>query len=386
MLKKDNIRVVVQQPSLAKYRVPLFRQWSKTEWVDLKLFYSNLDSALPNDSPEGFSAEFVPINQFRLFGRRFLWHSAQTKNASKKHCDVLVLSWDLHYLSLVPALLLAKKRGVKTILWGHGYSKNESKLRKFLRDTVARFADALVFYDFVTARRYIDTGWDVNQIHVAPNSLDLEPIYDAYRHWSRSPERIDAFQKQQGLDSRVNIIYIGRLYSDNRLDVLIRALPVVCRRHPNAQLLIIGKENEYSKELVDIAKQVRVSNHIRWFGSIYDEREIAPLMMSSAIFCYPANVGLSLVHAMAYGLPVVTSDSIDSHNPEIHTMKIGFNGFVYKHLDSVDLGNRIADALDDQIYLEMLGNNARETIAHGFTIERMVDGFMSAVTSVYVDS
>ena len=39
-------------------------------------------------------------------------------------------------------------------------------------------------------------------------------------------------------------------------------------------------------------------------GSIYDEIELAPWFLTADAFVYPENIGLSILHAFGYGLPV----------------------------------------------------------------------------------
>ena len=107
------IRVAVVQPSLAKYRIPVFRELASRPGIDLAVHYGKAEG-IPNVAPEGFRAVEAPI---RAAGGA-KWQQAQVALASRGECDVLVLGWDLHYASLVPALLRARAQRVGTVLWG----------------------------------------------------------------------------------------------------------------------------------------------------------------------------------------------------------------------------------------------------------------------------
>src|SRR5688500_16604389 len=165
------VRLVVQQPALPKYRVPVFRELARRPGIDMTLFWGDHPLA-PKEKgviPDGFDGYFVPMRQLPLGREVMLWHQPQWQYATPASADVLLLSWDIHYLSLVPALLRAKASGVPTILWGHGYSKTGSRLRSWPRDKVAELATALLFYNHSAADTFIKRGWDRRRIYVAPN-------------------------------------------------------------------------------------------------------------------------------------------------------------------------------------------------------------------------
>jgi len=372
-------RVIIQQPALPKYRVPFFAELAGREGVKVKVLYSSADNELDNQVSPEIDLEFVPMWVHRVGSRHLMWHSAQWNSARRGTCDILVLSWDAQYLSLIPALLRSRFSGIRTILWGHGYSKNEAWYRKRIRDSIAMLANALVFYDFVTAKRFIDSGWGKERIFVAPNSLNQEEIQKARVEWLGESERLARFRRGEALDGHVNIIYIGRVYEDNRLDLLIKALPLIKEAVPDIQILIIGKLNDTACTLQSLAERLDVADSIRWLGAIYQEEEIAPYMLSAKLFCYPANIGLSIMHAMGYGVPVLTGDNIASHNPEIHILKNDENGCLFQHANVDALAARIISLVNSPERLASLGSSARAAVLDSFTIKKMADGFMSAV-------
>ena len=374
------IRLIIQQPALPKFRVPFFKELASRPDIQLTLYYSTNDPSLPNAEPEGFSAIYVPMNKFKLFDKHsILWHSPQWKYASRKYCDVLSLSWDLHYLSLVPSLIKAWINRVPVVLWGHGYSKQENAIRKFLRSTVARLATALVFYDFKTADTYIKAGWPSKKIYVAPNSLNQLEMSHTRNKWLNDPDKLEQFRCENKLGSGSTIIFIGRIYSDNRLDVLFHALPKIINRFPSTQLIVIGKGDAEVNNLKNLAKKLHIENNIIWTGPLYEEEKIAPWMLSSDLFCYPANMGLSVMHAFGYGLPVVTGDRVTEHNPEIYALEHGVNGVLFPQNSPDALADTVCHLLQQPQQLALMGTKARHTVLETYNTYKMADGFEAAV-------
>ena len=378
------IRVSIQQPALPKFRIPFFKSLAEQDNIDLQLYYSINDPTLPNVDADGFKASYVPLYKFNILNRATaLWHGPQWSSATKKKSDVLVLSWDLHYLGLFPAMLRAKINKVPVILWGHGYSKKENKIRKFIRELPAKFASALVFYDYNTAYAFTKSGFPENKVFIAPNAIDQSQIEEATIYWNNNKNELSNFQKQQNINPSQSIVYIGRIYPENKLDILIEALPSIKQRHPDIKLIMIGKGGEEETKLKKLAHNLAVSEQIIWVGALYEENEIAKWMLSSTVFCYPENIGLSILHAFGYGLPVITSDNILAHNPEIFTFKDQENGLFFKSGSLESLADTIIDIIDKPNKTAYLSQSALKTVKEDFSISKMVAGFKSAIEFSY---
>mgnify|MGYP000088334042 CR=1 FL=1 len=199
---KKRIRVVIQQPAFPQYRLPFFKLLSEQENIDLKLYFGKVNS-VPNIESEELYAEYFPTHSLRIKGRDFFtWHKAQTCFIDKKECDVICFVWNTRFINLVPALIKAKIKGIHTILWGHGYSKRETGVRKFLRDNIAKLATALVFYDYHTAENFIKSGWNEKRIFTAPNSLCQNSIIKARDKWLNIPKKLYDFKKENRFAGR----------------------------------------------------------------------------------------------------------------------------------------------------------------------------------------
>jgi glycosyltransferase involved in cell wall biosynthesis len=261
------IRLVIQQPSLARYRVPVFRELAGRPGIQLKVVYST-SLNLPNVEPEGFEAEHVPMWR-RCIGREpVYWHSPQVRYATRRRADVLMMNWDVHYLSMVPGLLRARAAGVPTVLWGHGYSKQERPARRWLRQSVARLATALVFYNRGTAEAYVREGWDPRRVFVALNALDQGPIQAARADWLGRPGDLAAFRREQGLDGGGPVVlFVSRLDADNRVDLLLQAAARLVGRHGGLRVVIVGKGPDQPR-LERMAGELGLRDRVRFTGAI----------------------------------------------------------------------------------------------------------------------
>ena len=371
------IRVVIQQPALPKYRIPAFRELSRRPGIRLKVVHDNTPG-LTNVPQDEFEASLTPSRSCRLWHRTIYWHSPQWRYATPKHADVLILSWNLHYASLIPALLRAKAAGVPTILWGHGYSKQEAGWRRWARENATRLATAVLFYNHTAAQRYINRGWDNNRVFVAINSLDQTSIQDAKRHWSNRPDDLAKFQQEHRLDKGPVVLFVARLSTGRRLDVLISAVALIANEFPTLKVVIIG-EGELKDTLLAQARSLGIDGKIQFIGAVYDELKLAPWFLSSNVMCFPSGMGLSIFHAFGYSLPVVTSNNFQSHGPEIEALKDEQNGLLYEDGDAASLAQTLKRVLGDSDLAQRLSDQALQTVTQQFTLRKMIDGVEAAV-------
>lgn len=374
-----NLRVTIQQSVIPLYAVPLFEGIARTEGLELTVTYSARGNPLKNYQPKDVRTAVYPTRSWQIAGRTFLWDSAQWQLARRGAADVLVLEWNAWFLSLLPAVLRARKNGIRTVLWGHGYSKRPSGLRDWLRAVPARFADAVLLYESVTADRYRAMVPAPREVHHAANSLDDQAIARAAAAWQGAPERLAAFRAEHGLPAGNTLIFIGRLYRENEIDFLLQAFREVRAQRPACRLVLVGDDKDDVPRLKALAQTLGIADGIVWVGALYDEDRIAPWMLCADLFVYPRNVGLSLIHALNYGVPVLASGDRAHHNPEIHALKDGDNGVFVPGDDPRDYATAIVGLLADSPRRAAMREAARQTIAREFNMANMVRGFVGAI-------
>lgn len=154
------------------------------------------------------------------------------------------------------------------------------------------------------------------------------------------------------------VLFLGR-YDEPRkgMDVLLGALPAVVRKHPDIEILIVGRgdEDRLRREAGPLAR------HLRFLGQVSDEDK-ASAMRSADVYVAPnlggESFGIILIEAMAAGTAVVASE-LDAFR---RVLRDGTAGML------VPVGNsdRLADALDtlltDDVRREALVRTADQVV------------------------
>ena len=145
------------------------------------------------------------------------------------------------------------------------------------------------------------------------------------------------------------LIYLGRLKKYKCIEHPILALPAVLKRVSDAEYWVVG-EGDYRDELARIAKRQGVEDHVRFPGFMGGKDKVR-LLQESRVLTYTSpkeGWGLSVIEAGACATPVVASDSPGLRESVVH----GKTGFLVRHGDIHDLGEKIVTLLTDDALAE----------------------------------
>lgn len=370
------LRVRFVQPLIPKYREALFTALAAIPgitleiWADLEPKQGSLKGA-----PElpGIACTHKP---YREIGP-FIWQPGEFA-AVARPADVVIMPWNSRYVHLVPALLRGRFNGVRTIVFGHGLGKRESWLRRRFRNAILALCDACILYSKGQADALIAEGHDPTRIFVAPNSVDATPIEAAKLAWPT--DRVDAFLAEHGCTRGKTLLYVSRLERWKRVDVLLEAVARLAPQEPALRAAIIG-DGEDRQRLERRAKELGIADRVLFVGALYDEMQLAPWMLGSACLAFPAAIGLSMLHALNYGLPVVTSDDRLPHGPEIEALRHGENGYLYRDGDVASFAEMISKCIGNRDEQRRLRAAALATVTgdSAWNLAAMVRGFVAAI-------
>jgi len=377
------IRIALTQPDIRPYRVPAYDLLASQPEIELHVFADQPSDAPPFDeSAVKFHYHHAPVQRQQIGPATFFRQAAQLEVVDADRFDLVIHTWNLRYRTLSPALTKANKLAVPTVLRGHGYSKSDSWFRTRMRNRLGKRAAGVMLYTHTVASRLVEQyGFDRNRVFVSQNALDQAPIQAARNDWLARPDDLATFQREQNLDPERTIAFISRLYRENRPDLLISAVAELQDQLPGCTAVIIGDGPE-RRPLETLAAELGIDNHVRFTGALYDEVELAPWLLSSGVFCYPENVGLSLLTAFGFGLPAVTSDNIEGQNPEVAALQSEKNGLLYRHGDKQAMAGALARILGDRELQQRMSAEAMRTVTQDFSLAAMVQGYLDATRLV----
>jgi len=169
-----------------------------------------------------------------------------------------------------------------------------------------------------------------------------------------------------GLTDRPVIVCVSRLVPRKGQDTLIRALPGVLARIPDAVLLIVG-DGPYRADLERLAAGTGVAGSVRFTGAV-PWAELPAHYGAGDVYAMPCRTrrggldveGLGIVYleASATGLPVVAGDSGGAPDAVLE----GETGYVVPGRDLQALTERLLTLLQDPELRARLGARGREWV------------------------
>ncbi|MFF8292047.1 glycosyltransferase family 4 protein [Streptomyces sp. NPDC016309] len=173
----------------------------------------------------------------------------------------------------------------------------------------------------------------------------------------------DAVRERLGLAGRPVVVCVSRLVPRKGQDTLIRAMPAVLTRVPDAVLLIVGG-GPYENDLRRLAAGTGVAGSVRFTGAVPWE-ELPAHYGAGDVFAMPCRTrrggldveGLGIVYleASATGLPVVAGDSGGAPDAVLD----GETGWVVRGSSPAESADRIVTLLQDPELRRRMGERGR---------------------------
>lgn len=171
------------------------------------------------------------------------------------------------------------------------------------------------------------------------------------------------FEKTHGLpeiDSRIKLIFVGRLTRDKGWKFAIDALPELQKaiNFENIAFLIVG-DGELKDEIA--LKFKALTSNIHFFGRL-DPPQVAEFLANSDIHITASEKetrGLTVLESFASGIPVLAPDS----GGVVDSVESGKNGFLYHPGDVGDFVQKLKMLVENPELRTEMGRRARATVA-----------------------
>jgi glycogen(starch) synthase len=223
---------------------------------------------------------------------------------------------------------------------------------RFVERVLAKKASKVIAITAALARFQVErVGLPAEKVQVIHYGLDDVPAA-----WGSNPP------VEVGPEARV-LLAVSRLEPQKGVDVAIRALPEVRRRHPETVLVVLG-EGPQREELATLARELDVP--VLLPGRVPD---VAAWLKRADLLVHPARwegFGLALLEAMLASLPVVATNV--SSIPEI--VADGETGLLVAPDDAPALAAALSRVLDDP---KEYGERGRARALAEFSVAQMAD-------------
>ena len=347
------------QPAVPKYRVPFFNELSRNDKMpEFQVYTSSRDFAGVNTAVENIEFDLKIRGFFKKLGGIYIHKELNFPKLNKK--DILVISGNPRVINIMYLFFICKLKGIKVVWWGQGWTAGRRGLMSKIRHQLMKLSDLVILY----TDKELGIFSDKINVVALNNGLDISEINNAKLKLGNIIKK----------ENNLNLLYIGRLTEKSDLALLYQAL---CHVKRKIILHIIG-DGELRNEIQK--KFSQLPHEVIFYGAIYDEIDIAKVALECHAFVYPGAVGLSLIHAFAYGIPAILHDNYDHHMPEIAAFNERFNGVTYKYNNILSFAKVLESVSIEE--LNTFGANALKTVENSFNTHDMANRFTAAILEI----
>lgn len=210
------------------------------------------------------------------------------------------------------------------------------------------------------------------RVTVIPNGIRLEK----YQRPVTAREKTALFDKYALKDNGCTLVMITRVSKEKNILEILRYLPALLKKLPQAQLIIAGDGPDRARLEAYCAKR-RLTEHVRFAGrvppdEVYRYYALGNVFVSASTFEVHS---LSYLEAMAAGLPLVCREDASLRG----VLAEGENGLTYR------TENEFVDAVAQILRDRALQENMRKQAllkAKDFSMDRFVDRTLALYEAV----
>ncbi len=382
--ENENMRRNVQfiQPILTEYRKKLFEELDAR--YNIIVSYSEVSPFGKSISNRGSNKniKYTKCGKWLNFFDIFYWQLNIKIDKSLRAGDAIIFCGSLRHLSILTLIVKAKLNSLKIVWWSHGRSIRPAPFFDKIRRYIMKYMDFIILYTESEYNSYIKYGFKSDSVFFINNTIDESKIINAKKKWNE--EKIYNFRKKLNIPNNAFIfLFCGRLrrIPGTLLDQGIYAFNELLKIKNNCYFFIIGS-GEALNDFKNIVSELKIEKNVIFLGEEYSEDKLAPYFLASNAFLYPGYIGLSLVHALWYGLPVITHDNMLKHAPEFTVLKNNYNSIKYKELDKTDLVRKLIELVSNKSQLKLMNKNAIISVSENWTFNKMIKNYDNAISKI----
>ena len=217
-------------------------------------------------------------------------------------------------------------------------------------------------------------GVEETQIRIAPNGVDTQRF--------KPSKACETIKRQIGIESKLCVLFVGRLIPRKGLTYLIEAARHIVKEHSQTVFLIVG-DGPLKKHLLSHIKEVKLASTFVFISEV-NEKLLPALYNCADVFVLPSiqeGQGIALLEAQATAKPVVAFN-VGGVGEAVLDKETGF----LTKPDSNELASAINKLLANKSLRDKMGSKGRRSVKENFSwdicAQKMLQVYQEAVASV----
>jgi glycosyltransferase involved in cell wall biosynthesis len=379
LLKGFMIKIAILTNVIPVYRKGFYDELLKDTNLDVTVFCQSKVPGFNYQTIHQYYPDNIKLVKFIAAQKeKIVWQFLPWFNILRNY-DVVFVDGNPRILShaLIATILDLLKR--KVVVWSMVHSCWNKSFTENIRISWLKIFRNHFVYNDKEVLLLKEKGF-INRLIIGMNNgLDQKAIDDIVLRWNH--ERLINWQYAHNLQNENIIISSGRLFN-GKFDIIVEVIALAKQNGKEILWICVG-DGPAKEDLVLKSKVQNIADHVHFVGEMYDNEALAPYFLSAKVFVHPTAVGLSIMHAFGFGLPIITHDLAAEHGPEYVAFEDGLNGFEYKQGDASDMLDKVNKLLEDELLRSKMSMNAKKQVQEKYNTDVMCERFVKMVTEVY---
>lgn len=268
--------------------------------------------------------------------------------------------------------LAAWRAGVPVVLsaihstgWPDGIS--------FLNRRLTPLTDAFIAVAAAHGRHLVERErFPAAKVRVIPNGVDVT------RFSPRSEARRAVRRELRIAPDAPLVGIVAALRPEKNHDLFLRAAAEALKSHPDAHFALVG-DGPRRGELEQLAEVLKIAHAVRFLGSRSDVPDLLASLDVFGLTSHNEANPVSILEAMATGLPVVATDVGSVAESVAHEV----SGFLVMPGSVEETAARWRMLLNDGALRQAMGDAGRRRVVERWSLEAMVAGYEELIAEIY---
>jgi len=326
------------------------------------------------DCPYDKKFRKIGIKVYKIKSNKTLFAMTQvleiTKSLISKKYKKNIFMSNIHYTNVLSLIFLRKLNNLKMILVERTPLMELSIYFNFIDFIKKNVIKILIYFLYKSSDEVVCNSKFMSKHFKIQYKINTKTIFP--------PSLIYSAQNKKKVYKRYDtlmIVTVCRLTKEKGLNILLHALSLL--KFKNYNLLVVGDGPEKLK-LKKLSKKLHISQNIKYFGFLNDVKPILKLSNLYINSSYFEGFPNSVVEAINYGIPVISSQSYGGIN---EILAGGKYGTIFKNGDSYDLARKIENYYNNPKKFLLKTNYAKHNTKR-FTLYKNIRNYESLFNTI----
>lgn len=367
-------KIVLVLPTLPNYRKEFLNRLSERlleNGVEIQVYHGfTKKKAIKKIEDKKFESIAFETHEYSLANVTVTFLKGLKQRIIEEKPDGIIMLFNPAVISFVDVLLVCMKLRIPYAIWSCGFVRPDLngtlvRIREKFLDFFDKRATAHIAYH-TTRKLYLENkGIKGNRVFVAQNTIDTESILSSY-------DIVDVNSRR--FNRRLNVLFVGALIKGKCLKEAMSAIDSLISSGLEISFTIIGG-GSILEDLNQYCSTLTNKSDIHILGPKYGD-DLKYYFLSSDLFLLSGSGGLAINEAMAYGLPVISTNG-DGTVKDL----IDGNGFMLeKNGDEKEIKELVARFYElNRSEKVLMSEQSINIIKNKVTLSLMVDNYYNSI-------